>query len=426
MRLRVPLLRSVWGSQTGQIVIPAMFLLPSLFVFVFLIYETAKLSRIKIRHQFAVDAAAFVEMTNYSDFLNRSAYVNGAFPMRIFWEGFHDTMLDCMGKDPCPGPTPLSEILYKDGIYPRSKGDPDPNSFSNAAGGMAAWDIEYSPQSPRGNNMNQENPDPNDAANCKVANGAVSSSNPNGGAAGGGGTSCAVIVSMNTAKYWNINWEDANQIYKLYVQIYQLLGSVESAQFSVLQRLQQQGPHNFLTKSYWLNTGGDVAMAEAKELAKNFSVGSGGHDIWHNNSEVKFVCITNVMFHGNQLVHTWGQPYQIWASDPPPQMPQSIGECSGLFQTVTVDKQVVKSLATPGSSSYPGWSTFTRYALDPDHPTVYENYFHVDLQGLMAGVDGGPKVHATVAIGGFGAKPAVWKENGALGPTPKFQVREYP
>src|SRR3990167_9990070 len=71
------------GSRRGQIVIPAMLLFPTLFLFVYLIYETAKLSREKIKHQFAMDAAAFVEATNYSDFLNRTAYVNGAFPMRI-------------------------------------------------------------------------------------------------------------------------------------------------------------------------------------------------------------------------------------------------------------------------------------------------------------------------------------------------------
>ncbi|MDE2238142.1 MAG: hypothetical protein KGK30_09650, partial [Elusimicrobia bacterium] len=105
--------------------LPALFLLPTLFLFVFLIFETAKLSRAKIRHQFAVDAAAFVEMTNYSDFLNRSAYVNGAFPMRIFWEGFHDGPgIDCQGRDPCPkppitrNPAPINEILYADGVYP--------------------------------------------------------------------------------------------------------------------------------------------------------------------------------------------------------------------------------------------------------------------------------------------------------------------
>src|SRR6185312_5166651 len=70
----------LYRSRAGQIFIPAMLMFPTLFLFVYLIYETAKLSREKIRHQFALDAAAFVEMTNYSDFLNRTAYVNGAFP----------------------------------------------------------------------------------------------------------------------------------------------------------------------------------------------------------------------------------------------------------------------------------------------------------------------------------------------------------
>src|SRR3989304_4552981 len=77
-------------SRAGQIFIPAMLLFPTLFLFVYLIYETAKLSREKIKHQFAMDAAAFVEAPNYSDFLNRTAYVNGAFPMRIFEQGYDD------------------------------------------------------------------------------------------------------------------------------------------------------------------------------------------------------------------------------------------------------------------------------------------------------------------------------------------------
>ena len=79
--------RRALRGREGQLAIPSLFLLPSLFLFVYLIFETAKLSREKIRHQFALDAAAFIEMTNYSDFLNRSAYClrglrkwPGAFP----------------------------------------------------------------------------------------------------------------------------------------------------------------------------------------------------------------------------------------------------------------------------------------------------------------------------------------------------------
>src|ERR1035437_1447444 len=107
-------------SRRGQIVIPAMLMFPTLFLFVYLIYETAKVSRGKIRHQFAMDAAAFVEMTNYSDFLNRTAYVNGAFPMRIFNEGYWDFKADCEGRamnGTCDQKS-YATLLFNNGAYP--------------------------------------------------------------------------------------------------------------------------------------------------------------------------------------------------------------------------------------------------------------------------------------------------------------------
>src|ERR1035437_3655022 len=111
-------------SRRGQIVIPAMLMFPTLFLFVYLIYETAKLSREKIRHQFAMDAAVFVEMTNYSDFLNRTAYVNGAFPMRIFEEGYHDFMAECEGKTKNCTSTKRSyaTLLFNNGAFPHVGG----------------------------------------------------------------------------------------------------------------------------------------------------------------------------------------------------------------------------------------------------------------------------------------------------------------
>jgi len=382
-------------NRRGQIAFPAMFILPTLMLFVFLIYETAKLSRVKIRHQFAVDSAAFVEMTNYSDFLNRSAYVNGAFPMRIFWEGFHDTMLDCMGRDPCPGKRPLSDILYEDGVFPSSEQvSPDGNAdaFASAAFDLPQWQIRYAPTR---TSMDSDEP---------------TVDNPNPKCSG----KCVELVSMNTAKYWNINWDDASQIYKLYVQIYQLLGSVESAQYSVLNRLTQQ--HNFLKKSYWLNTGGDTALFESEGLRNSFDRSASGFA-----NAVHFECAERVYYHGNQLVHSWAQPYQIWSSDPPPVLPSTISECSGLFQAVWVKQAVLNSMSRPGPSGYPGWPVGTSYKLDDS------NYFQVPLNRLMQN-DGcrdlgiaGPCVHATVAVGGFGAVPSVWRD-----PTPKYQVRLYP
>lgn len=79
-------MRRALRCRKGQVVIPMLFVLPSLFLFVYLLMETTTLSREKIRRQFALDVAASQEMTLYSDLLNRLAYINGPFPDRVFQE----------------------------------------------------------------------------------------------------------------------------------------------------------------------------------------------------------------------------------------------------------------------------------------------------------------------------------------------------
>ncbi|MFH1726627.1 MAG: hypothetical protein ABII00_18610 [Elusimicrobiota bacterium] len=71
-------------GKRGQIAVAALFVFPILFLFVFLIFETARLSRDKIRQQFALDAGASLESGLYSGYLNRIAYINGPFPDRLF------------------------------------------------------------------------------------------------------------------------------------------------------------------------------------------------------------------------------------------------------------------------------------------------------------------------------------------------------
>jgi hypothetical protein len=70
----------------GQLLIPSLMCMASFFLFVILIFEVGRLSRDKIRQQFALDAAASIEMEQYTDLLNRLAYLNGVFPDRVFRE----------------------------------------------------------------------------------------------------------------------------------------------------------------------------------------------------------------------------------------------------------------------------------------------------------------------------------------------------
>ncbi len=392
--------------RLGQVIIPALFLFPTLMLFVYLIYETAKLSREKIRHQFAIDAAVFVEMTNYSDFLNRTAYVNGAFPMRIFDEGFYDFVLDCSMKAGCdPGATDknrLWTVLCKRGVFPQRSGDCVPRHSDTYGSSDGSWNIRY------GGDGSGKN---SDAATIDE------------GTCYGGKSPCITILTglekdSDANSYW-INWDDANQIYKLYVQIYQLLGSVEDAQYSVLNRLAQG--HNFLKKSYWLNTGSDVNGAAA---AANIFGSHMGDSQWVVGSGLKYHCYQYINFYGNKPTGSMFQPWQVFSPEGGPiQQPSPISGCGGLFQLMTVSKGIISSLNAPVTASQygsRGVEVNQPWGGAGDNNVVSKNYFNHDFMTDFPG--GGPAIHVSAAISGYGgAKPSVWPD-----PTPKFQVRTSP
>lgn len=349
-----------------------MLLFPTLFLFVYLIYETAKLSREKIRHQFAMDAAAFVEATNYSDFLNRTAYVNGAFPMRIFEQGYDDFPAECEGKVEHCDKITYAEILYQNGIFPRSQSGK--KSYSDED----RWDIAYGG---KGANKNSNNPTIDDPV---------------------------VLFSMDNAnKFWH-PWDLATEVYKLYVQVFSLLGSVEDAQWQVLDRLANKSKHSFLQKSYWLNTGDPASYGT--DLANEFDVQMG-------NFKGTPHCVHKLIYHGNKHMGGTGiQQYRVFGTDPPVDLPDSPG-CSGggLFQLETVDDSIINKLRTRNGSDYPGLSLSLRWQIPG------KNYFNVDFGNMPQHFRrGSPELHTTVSIG-VDSKAAVWPD-----PTPKFQVREFP
>lgn len=369
-------------NQRGQLAIPSLFVIPSLFLFLYLIFETAKLSREKIRHQFALDAAAFIEMTNYSDFLNRSAYVNGAFPQRIFHEGFYNTCIEKKNNtagDCGPKGDRLYDILYKNGAFPRNVGGDPPDAPLD---GKSPWFIQFDAKFGA---KNAPTPDP--------------------------GGRLDLLTMQDALDYW-ISWDDAQDIYKLYVQIYQLLGSVEDAQFSVFKRLTND--HNFFRKSYWLNTNDPIN--DARDGAKWF-------DAYQFRPQP--YCISEIMIYGNKPTNNAFQPYQIWAPNSPISMPSTIAGCqpsAGLFQMMAVPPAQLQNLRSRKAlSNWPGWPIIQHW--DRQRTTLSRNYFNVNFHGLVRCQDGGgPCVHATIALANP-AQPAggLWPN-----PTPKFQTRLYP
>ncbi|MFI5360643.1 MAG: TadE/TadG family type IV pilus assembly protein [Elusimicrobiota bacterium] len=381
-------------SRGGQIVIPALLIFPTLFLFVYLIYETAKLSREKIKHQFAMDAAAFVEMTNYSDFLNRTAYVNGAFPMRIFEEGYWD--FDAPFATKCEGSSckeTYATMLYKNGVFPHLGGEykdghkPEGNPDFQ---GLGKWTIEY------GGNGKGKNSNPPDLAESVPGDDVQNS--------------FLLTTQDNSTKYW-VPTVVIVDMFKLYVQIFSLLGSVEDAQFQVLERLTTGGgvPHSFMQKSYWLNTGDPVG--DANVLATSFDLAMGVSDF---KQVVHPACLKKMDYWSNEFLHGGFQQFvpqhtqgidltQVAAGNGC----QSVG--GGLFEIEYLDNSMYTTLHNGLPIQMP-WAV----------PS--QNFFNVDFGTLMTQKYGGRELHTTISLLGDPSNtPAVWPD-----PTPKFQVRQFP
>jgi len=399
-------------GNRGQILIPSLFVLPTLFLFVYLIFETAKLSREKIRHQFAIDAASFVEMTNYSDFLNRSAYVNGAFPQRIFAEGFLNTMIDRKNNGPAES---LFDIMYHNGDFP-SIGDHNSQPLTHPTDNDAKWPIQYDPSSCNAS----MNGIPSTVGPCASGGGGPSPS-PGGG---GGSSRLDIITLQNAIDYW-ISWDDASDIYNLYVQIYTLLGSVEDAQYAVWQRLTHGGPdHTFFRKSYWLNTADNPADSDPGEGAQYFN---------HHPFRPKATCVKEIMYYGNKPTPNPFQPYQIFAPQQPiPQnqtMHTSPNACDGLFQNEWIYAGDLGAMNSPHDRTfYRGYNVVQHYRTWTNHHRP-PNYFNIDFDNSMhdpmceIGSGGGkPCVHATINLScPDNGNNCLWPN-----PTPKYQTRLYP
>jgi len=157
-----------------------------------LVVETGKLSREKIRQQFAVDAAATLEMNQYTDLFNRLAYINGVFPQRIFRGG--------MGT------------AGNSGLYPASSRPLDEND--------KVWPIRF------GAGREYANvPDPPQDFG---------------------------ILHMYTDSARGVAIEKANKVAFNYISVYRWLGDVATAQKLIFERAVAKD-HALLRKSLWMN-----------------------------------------------------------------------------------------------------------------------------------------------------------------------------
>lgn len=77
------MIKDTLQSRRAQILLPAVMLAPIFILLIYLLFETSKLSMTKVRQQFALDNAAYSQMSTTSGYLNALAQINGALPYRV-------------------------------------------------------------------------------------------------------------------------------------------------------------------------------------------------------------------------------------------------------------------------------------------------------------------------------------------------------
>jgi len=368
-------------TRGGQILIPSLLIIPSLLLFVYLLFETTKISREKIRQQFAVDSAAFIQMGDYTNLLNRTAYVNGAFPYRIFKEAYE-----------CPPETPLQmaagsgetcpfDMLYAAGAFPKHKNDTK-GAQPVPLDDKKKWEIEFD---------NSVRPEFTSNPTSKVDKPLF-----------------ALITEDQGVKIM-LEWGTAIGYYKFYAQVYSLLGSVEESQWTVFDRLTES--FNFFRKSYYLNANTADCVSNPQTCGNDGLYSSGG---FYNNKLTKgnnfFMHYTQkILFYAKVFTGASLPPYYLGKTNPPMDMTSMSPE--GLFQLATVTDSALDKLGN-GLDVYQGW----------DAP---KNYFNVNFNIIAKCKETGrPCVHALITT----QCPQLASGNNCVwpNPTPKYQTRLYP
>lgn len=370
----------------GQILLPSLLVIPTLLLFVYLLFETTKLSREKIRQQFATDSAAFIQMGDYTNLLNRTAYVNGAFPYRIFKEAYE-----------CPPESPMQmasgsgekcpfDMLYEAGAFPKYKDDvkgsqPTQGTFDQDG----KWEIAFD-ESAR--------PEFKDNPTSKIDKPLF-----------------ALITEDQGVKVM-LEWGTAIGYYKFYAQVYSLLGNVEESQWTVFERLTEG--FNFFRKSYYLNANTPDCVNNPQLCGEDGLRSTGG---FYDNKLIKgsnfyMHYVQKILFYAKVFTGASLPPYYLGKTNPP--MDMTTMHPDGLFQLATVTDDRLKKLGN-GLDVYQGWE-------------LPENYFKAKAAIVNATkckeAGGKPCVHALITT----QCPQLGSGNNCVwpNPTPKYQTRLYP
>ncbi len=141
--------RAVWKLQDrrAQILLPSVLLAPIFVLVIYLLFETAKVSMTKVRQQFALDNAAYSQVSAASTYLNAVAMVNGPLPYRVLLY-YKDQKVNPTQTAQASGRQPISifELFYHGGGIPVIGPDYDTGINKAPKAESVDWGLQYDPK----------------------------------------------------------------------------------------------------------------------------------------------------------------------------------------------------------------------------------------------------------------------------------------
>ncbi len=132
-------------NRRAQLLLPAVLLLPLFVLVIYLLVETAKLSIAKVRHQFALDNAAYTQVTSVSAFLNAVGILNGPLPYRVMLT-YNDPLkpVDGVVKPPYSGKKlTVFDLFFRAGAVPTVASDYEWGHNPDPSPEASDWGVHY-------------------------------------------------------------------------------------------------------------------------------------------------------------------------------------------------------------------------------------------------------------------------------------------
>ena len=239
--------RAVWKLQDrkAQILLPSALLAPIFILVIYLLFETAKVSMTKVRQQFALDNAAYSQMSSASTFLNAMAMVDGPLPYRVMaWFGQNldqpGLTIPKSGGSDYDGPNPLAvyDLFYKAGAFPSIGPEYEEQTWNNPAPRPESndWGIRYYPS-----------PEENSNANLVVSRADWEKEQP----AEVGSDQTVVIINKTLVDNYIFPADTALKIIQGYLETYVRVGAIFESQEYVYKEVSRNA--QMFREGYFLN-----------------------------------------------------------------------------------------------------------------------------------------------------------------------------